>query len=273
MALSDLWLDSLPPARMKALARYADGPVRTGHAIFDRRANMVAGLHRGNAVTALQLSNYIRAHRQVACNGFIFNPGELQSFDLQRFRASMPLGVMRQVEEMTAEREAVLYQVSHYSGNTRHVHGWICTDVHGRFLRSWPERSPASARILEAVSSHLSWSDHGMEDPIDAAGILDAVAGMDADEAEAFTRKAGWRMARDARGLRDVLPHAFREARPFSAWKPHSPVDTIQRAEDPARLAALVAAREEMSPEAVIGLRGHAPSPVRLLEDHDTPAP
>ena len=255
MPLSDLWLDSLSPARLRAVARYAQGPVRTGHVIFDRRANGEDGIHKGNAITALQVSNFVRPRAQVVCNGFSFPPGALRDHDMGRFRASMPIEVQRDIAAMTEEREAIVYQFGHYVGNTRRLHGWLCTDVHGRLRKSWPDPHPVSARILAEVTRHVSWSDLDMTDPVDAAGLVEAAAGMDAGKVQNFVAAQGWAMSRDRAGLGRVLPHAFREERPFSAWDPADPADTLQRAENPARLAALVAARLEMRPEAL----GEAP--------------
>lgn len=251
MPLSDLWLDSLSPARLRAVARYAEGPVRTGHVIFDRRANGEDGIHKGNAITALQVSNFVRPRAQVICNGFSFPPGALRDHDMGRFRASMPIEVQREIAAMTEEREAIVYQFGHYVGDTRRLHGWLCTDVHGRLQKSWPDPHPVSARILAEMTRHVSWSDLGMTDPVDAAGLLEAAGAMDPEQVENFVAAQGWTMAQDRAGLSGVLPYAFREEQPFTAWDPRDPAETLQRADNPGRLAALVAARLELTPEAL----------------------
>lgn len=138
------------------------GPVRTGHAGYDRAAEACPPV-QGNAVTPIQSSSYIRAWSDVRANGADFSPGELHAADLRPYRGTVPRPILAEVSEAGRDRAVIFYVFRHWRGARPIVHGYVLTDAEHRLIRRWttgPTRksegviSDAVARITEAPSGH-----------------------------------------------------------------------------------------------------------------------
>lgn len=96
-----------------------------------RLAALVAknGVHQGNAVTDVQVSNFIRSTTEIECNGGLFEPGRLRQYDLDPYWRRYPFAVpMTQHHE---QQTCVLYV-----WRTPHTtYGATLTDVDGKILR------------------------------------------------------------------------------------------------------------------------------------------
>jgi hypothetical protein len=103
----------LPPIEHKAWAR----AVKRG------------GFYSGNAATYSQLSTHVRAFTETRCNGFDREPGDLQRYDLNSWRAGvMPQHVASEVRRLLRNQSGWLYCIVHWTGKHRTIHGWILMD-------------------------------------------------------------------------------------------------------------------------------------------------
>jgi len=76
----------------------------------------------GNVMSNTQRSNTME------CNGFSFEPGRLQRFDLAFFNGAIPAHVKHCVLRETATRDVILYRFFHYRRRDRVEHGWVVTE-------------------------------------------------------------------------------------------------------------------------------------------------
>jgi len=108
--------------------------MRTGHVTFDKKAGL-ENFMTGNVVSSIQFSNYIRGRETVECNGFTFKEGELRDFDLKHFK-DLPDAIRRVVKSFTDGTDpVVLYQIRHWTGDTKVVHGYVVTRPIGNGLK------------------------------------------------------------------------------------------------------------------------------------------
>lgn len=102
---------------------------------FNRRADLIIS---GNAITNVQLSNYIRPRNETECNGFKFAHGALQKVDLDTlFRQNNLLRAARRYIDTPffETNAAIAYVFFHYVGDKRHIHGVLITDKNYQLLR------------------------------------------------------------------------------------------------------------------------------------------
>lgn len=127
--------------------------MQTGHVTFDKKAGL-ENFMTGNVVSSIQLSNYIRGKQTVECNGFTFKEGELRAFDLKHFK-DLPMAIRNKAESLTEGHEpVVLYQIRHWNGDTKVVHGYVITRPIGNGLRHeviWRSQ-PGSAKTEAVVA-------------------------------------------------------------------------------------------------------------------------
>jgi hypothetical protein len=115
----------------------------TGHNTFDRIA-ADDYVYTGNAYTNIQVSGYIRAFKDVTCNGFPWKEGELQAADLKSWKTNrhyrVPTPVFSFISEVAVEKPVILYMFYHWRRKELVVHGFAVTsgneDKH-ELLRRW----------------------------------------------------------------------------------------------------------------------------------------
>lgn len=92
-------------------------------------------LGRGNVISNVQRSTFIRARTETTCNGYIFAPGRLRDYDLSVFGSDLPKQVRSRALALTETRPAILYWFFHWQGRVRVAHGWLLTDTD--YLELW----------------------------------------------------------------------------------------------------------------------------------------
>jgi hypothetical protein len=115
----------------------------TGHKTFDQIAAKDY-IGTGNVYSNVQLSRYIRAFKNVDCNGFPWKEGELQKYDLKSFanpRYRIPGYIVHFVENVAVEDDVILYMFYHRNPHKEIViHGYAVTKGHKQgheLLDSW----------------------------------------------------------------------------------------------------------------------------------------
>jgi len=79
----------------------------TGWKEFDRQTNCIT---TGNAVCNTQMSTYIRPFSETECNGLVFRPGELMTFDLKPYwKYSIPNRILETLEDKCRKNSMILY--------------------------------------------------------------------------------------------------------------------------------------------------------------------
>lgn len=128
--------------------------VDTGWNVFDRLANRSGGFYKGNAITNVQVSSFVRPHSMVKCNGHSFPPGQLRNFDLAGSLGpwtgrSEELLAKLQSNEMR-EENLLVYKLRHRSETAPPVeHGWIVTRPEGELVLMHQTGSERSTRVME----------------------------------------------------------------------------------------------------------------------------
>lgn len=131
--------------------------INSGHRTFDRHAY---GLMTGNVISDTQLSLFVRARNETACNGFTFPVGHLMETDLKSFTGPGSEVAKRFIRNVIDDdTRVILYKIRHWSpGQGEVVHGWVVTDTDYRFIRRFdcgPTRK--SRQVLDAVIPYISW--------------------------------------------------------------------------------------------------------------------
>lgn len=115
----------------------------TGHKSFDQIAAKDY-IGPGNVYSNVQLSSYIRAFKNVDCNGFLWKEGELQAADLKSFvkpRYRVPRNIVQFVKSVAVDDDVILYMFYHRNSHKEIViHGYAVTKGHKQeheLLNSW----------------------------------------------------------------------------------------------------------------------------------------
>jgi len=133
--------------------------IDTGCKTFDRQCD---GLMTGNVSGKTQSSSYIRARTETKCNSTEFPLGQLRDFDLKQFN-DIPEHLLDKIKEATEKESAILYEIRHWNGRQKIVHGWILTRGDDRDhaliwtqINPWLRRWEASSTILRVATEYLS---------------------------------------------------------------------------------------------------------------------
>lgn len=114
-------------------------------------------LGRGNVISNVQRSTYIRARSETRCNGYTFAPGRLRDHDLAFFGFHMPTCVRSHIVALTETRDLVAYWFFHWQGRARVEHGWLVTDTaHHELWRLVTGATWKSGDVLEAVARDIT---------------------------------------------------------------------------------------------------------------------
>lgn len=150
--------------------------IDTGHKTFDSQCDC---LSTGNVAGGVQHSSFIRAWTDTECNGVTRNPGHLQDFDLSSFK--MPPYLLRTVKELAREKPVILYEIRHWRGKEKYIHGWIITDTGERgyrFLKMFRHGALwKSTMVLSKVAEYISEKPEVFEQQ-DMEAQADIFAGM-----------------------------------------------------------------------------------------------
>lgn len=134
-------------------------PVVSGVKAFDCHADTVA---KGQVFSSVQSSLYIRPF---VCTenpvGEMRPAGELREFDLKSF-SDTPEAIKVKVRTATLTRPGILYQLFHWNGSKKVIHGWILTTGHEdhKLIFKIPRtHSRVNHRILNAVEPVITGPD------------------------------------------------------------------------------------------------------------------
>lgn len=258
MSYSTTYLKSRSPRELGELAGLPSqqGDINTPHKAFNREANHPERgyVGTGNVVSGVQRSSFVRAHSKTRCNGFAFQPGELRDADLKMFRRTMPSNMMRRVEQLSVDRDLIVYEFrSPATGGKHTTHGWLITDTFHRHIETASLPSEKSMRILHDMQKRLSWSDKGAIDPVATEQIEAAAEGIDLDELQALARQLGLVVTPDWESCRQHEVY-FTDEDPISAFRPGAERELV-RSNDPALTAAMACIREGITAEQLRELR------------------
>lgn len=258
MSYSHIYLKSRTPRELRDLAalREGEGEIVTPHQAFNREANhpMRGYIGTGNVISGVQRSTFVRAHSQTRCNGFDFQPGELRAADLKMFRKTMPANMLRRVEELSADRDLIVYEFrSPMAGGKHNTHGWLITDTHYRHLETACLPYEKSMHILHNMQQRLSWSDEDCVDPVPTEQIVEAAQGIDLTELRALAAQIGLVVTHDWESCRERGVY-FTHEDPISAFRPGAEQELV-RSDNPALTATMMCIRENISPEQLREMR------------------
>jgi hypothetical protein len=133
----------------------------TGNSTFDRQANSpYQYFGKGNVISHVQYSNYIRAFNETECNGNIRPKGHLQNFDLKNFVAIAPRRIIEYVKFVAVDERVILYKVRHWSGNTEVIHGYVVTKCdkndYKLMKKFYIGRTEKSRNVVDVFAEHVS---------------------------------------------------------------------------------------------------------------------
>lgn len=270
MSYSTTYLKSRSPRELGELARLPSqqGDINTPHKAFNREANHPERgyVGTGNVVSGVQRSSFVRAHSKTRCNGFAFQPGELRDADLKMFRRTMPSNMMRRVEQLSVDRDLIVYEFrSPATGGKHTTHGWLITDTFYRHIETASLPSEKSMRILYDMQKRLSWSDKDAADPVPTDEILQAAQGIDLPELQALAEQLGMVVTHDWDSCRQHQVY-FTDEDPISAFRPGAEPELV-RSDDPAVTAAMVCIRENITPEQLREMREAIAAPEADVEE------
>jgi len=113
----------------------------------------------GNVMSNTQSSTFVRSYDTIECNGFTFEPGRLQKYDMAFFNGAIPRQVAAVVRAETQQKDVILYRFFHYRARTRVEHGWVVTSTDHQLIRSfftgptWKSMDVIANAILEITKS------------------------------------------------------------------------------------------------------------------------
>lgn len=132
--------------------------INTGNSTFDRKAN---GNYygRGNVISDVQFSNYVRPFNETECNGYVRPEGYLRDFDLNHFK-TLPINIREYIKFVTDNESVILYEVRHWNGNTKVVHGYVITKCHRNnyklVKKFYIGRTEKSRNVVDVFAQHIS---------------------------------------------------------------------------------------------------------------------
>jgi hypothetical protein len=96
------------------------------HKTFNRQAELIS---TGNVIGTVQYSNYIRPYNELECNGFSFEAGHLQNYDLTKnvVASILPSHIREQVRKLTHDDGGIIYNFHHWNGDKRIDDGFVLT--------------------------------------------------------------------------------------------------------------------------------------------------
>ena len=103
------------------------------HKIFNRHATCISA---GNCIGDVQLSGYIRPYNKTKCNGTIFKPGALQTYDLNWLNEYLPSSLKEWVRKNGKDKAMIGYTFFYWEGDKRTFIGWVITDADNKYLTS-----------------------------------------------------------------------------------------------------------------------------------------
>lgn len=129
--------------------------IRTGHATFDRCADVVKP---GNRIGNVMVGVYVRAFTDtLIANGQHRDPGALQQFDLDMY-VGMPAEIRAFIVAHGTTEKLFAAELFHSVGGRHTDHGWIVTRAQtNEFLRAWRTGPTAKSQlVLDGCAPYLA---------------------------------------------------------------------------------------------------------------------
>jgi len=123
------------------------------HKTFNRQTDIIT---TGNVLADTLLGWYIRPVNETKCNGYDFTPGDLQKADL-KFFYHVPEVVRQYINYKGKQQKMILYELRHWNGKRKTVHGYIITDDKHEFLNCFViQHGHKSSSIIEEAIKYLA---------------------------------------------------------------------------------------------------------------------
>lgn len=274
MAYSSTYLKSRTPGELATLARLplAKDEVATSHRGFNNEANHTERgyIGTGNVSSGVQRSTFVRSPSTTRCNGRDFPAGDLWSFDMDRFRRTMPKSIIDRVRALSEEKDLIVYEFhSPLEGRREKTHGWLVTDTFYRHIETMCLSGGKSMDIMYDMQKRLSWKDEDAIDPAPVAELACAAAGMSLEELKAIAAEIGMEITDSWKSCRENGVY-YSDEDPISAFRPDSTRDLVRSA-SPEEVAVMMCIRASVSPEDLVQMRTSFSA---LLDgDDDCPSP
>jgi len=125
------------------------------HKTFNRQVDCISS---GNVIGHVQLSGYVRPRNETECNGFTFEKGHLQEYDLGWLAEKFPNYVKEFIRKLdyAEDHSVIAYEFRHWNGRKKIIHGHVVTtggDNGHKVLRKWyGDRLKSKSVIDEAIT-------------------------------------------------------------------------------------------------------------------------
>ena len=137
--------------------------IETGHKTFDQQTNIIS---TGNIIANTLIGKNIRSWWDDG-KGLIDyetnkrEPGHLFNWDIEHFKVRMPDWIRRRIEKYSQEDQyrngMWLYELFHFRGHDRIIHGWILTDIKHNWIITFNNgRSFKTDQVLAECKLYLS---------------------------------------------------------------------------------------------------------------------
>jgi hypothetical protein len=107
--------------------------IHTDHKTFNDAANR-SFIGRGNVISDVQYSSYIRGASTTSCNGRQYPAGDLQDTDLKPFDNKLSWIQRKRIAKHLELKDGILYVFFHYKARQKTTHCWILTDTQNAFI-------------------------------------------------------------------------------------------------------------------------------------------
>jgi len=125
------------------------------HKTFNRQVDCISS---GNVIGDVQLSGCVRPRSETECNGFTYEKGHLQEYDLGWLVGDFPNYVKEFIRklEYAEDHSVIAYEFRHWNGEKKVVHGYVVTtggdDGHKVLGRWYGEHWKSRSVIDEAIT-------------------------------------------------------------------------------------------------------------------------
>jgi hypothetical protein len=112
--------------------------IETKHKTFDAQCDLIT---RGNVIGHSQMSCSITSFEETERNGFTWDKGYLQNYDINWLFQDAPEYIKTEVRNLLKERSGILYKFRHFSVYKQEViHGYVLTTSSyedAKIIRKW----------------------------------------------------------------------------------------------------------------------------------------
>jgi hypothetical protein len=123
------------------------------HKTFNKQIDSIS---TGNVWGDAQFSSYIRSFDTFECNGFNFEAGHLQEFDLKPFRSLIPYWIVDEIKRLTMVEGGILYVFKHFNNGERVIDGVVFTTTDYKEIKRWYFGNYKQQSVLEEAIKYIT---------------------------------------------------------------------------------------------------------------------